>query len=81
MSISPGPEPSLPGPWGEDGVSALVAALDSAPSAVYFLTSAAEPVWANARARAIGSWLRTGSPSRRASASTLSRTGDRSPTW
>ena len=54
MSASPGPEPSVPGPPGEAGVAALVAALDSAPAAVYFLTSAAEPVWANERARKLG---------------------------
>jgi hypothetical protein len=54
MSASPGPEPSVPGPPGEDAVAALVAALDSAPAAVYFLTSAAEPVWANERARKLG---------------------------
>ena len=54
MSASPGPEPSVPGPPGEEGVAALVAALDSAPAAVYFLTSAAEPVWANERARKLG---------------------------
>jgi hypothetical protein len=54
MSASTGPEPSTPGPAGEEAVSALVAALDSAPAAVYFLTSAADPVWANARARTLG---------------------------
>jgi serine phosphatase RsbU (regulator of sigma subunit)/anti-sigma regulatory factor (Ser/Thr protein kinase)/anti-anti-sigma regulatory factor len=54
MSVSPGSEPSVPGPAGEEAVAALVAALDSAPAAVYFLTSAAEPVWANARARTLG---------------------------
>ena len=54
MSASPGPEPSVPVSAGEEAVSTLVAALDSAPAAVYFLTSAAEPVWANSRARALG---------------------------
>jgi serine phosphatase RsbU (regulator of sigma subunit)/anti-sigma regulatory factor (Ser/Thr protein kinase) len=54
MSASPGPEPSAPGSAGDEAVAALVAALDSAPAAVYFLTSAADPVWANARARTLG---------------------------
>src|SRR3954451_2739650 len=54
MSASSGPEPSFPGPAGDEAVATLVAALDSAPAAVYFLTSAAEPVWANAQARALG---------------------------
>ena len=54
MSTSPGgpPPPDAPG---DDAVAALVAALESAPAAIYFLAAgAADPVWANARARAKG---------------------------
>lgn len=54
MSSTSGPEPSLPGPAGDAAVAALVTALESAPAAIYCLTAAAEPVWANARARALG---------------------------
>jgi anti-sigma regulatory factor (Ser/Thr protein kinase)/anti-anti-sigma regulatory factor len=54
MSQSRGPEPSFPGPAGVEAVSALVTAMESAPAAIYCFTAAAEPVWANARARAIG---------------------------
>ena len=54
MSTTSGPEPSLPGVAGDAAVAALVAAMESAPAAIYCLTAAAEPVWANARARALG---------------------------
>jgi anti-anti-sigma factor len=54
MSTGPGSVPPLPGPAGEAGTAALVAAMESAPAAIYCLTAAAEPVWANARARALG---------------------------
>ncbi|MCW2532577.1 MAG: Fused histidine kinase/SpoIIE-like protein, partial [Blastococcus sp.] len=61
MSASPGPEPSLPGPAGDAAAAALVTAMESAPAAIYCLTAAAEPVWANARARALGT-KRSGFP-------------------
>ncbi|TFV85640.1 SpoIIE family protein phosphatase [Blastococcus sp. CT_GayMR16] len=54
MSTTPGSEPSLPGPAGDAAAAALVTAMESAPAAIYCLTSAAEPVWANARARQLG---------------------------
>src|SRR5215207_11618164 len=54
MSASPGPEPSVPDVSGDAAVVALVTAMESAPAAIYCLTAAAEPVWANARARALG---------------------------
>ena len=54
MSPSRVPEPSVPGFTGQEAVSALVAAMESAPAAIYCLTAAAEPVWANARARTLG---------------------------
>jgi anti-anti-sigma factor len=53
MSASTGPEPSHPS-FGDAAAFALVTALESAPAAIYCLTSAAEPVWANAQARALG---------------------------
>jgi anti-anti-sigma factor len=40
---------------GAAGAAALVAAMEAAPAAIYFLTGSADaPVWANARARALG---------------------------
>ncbi|UOY02162.1 SpoIIE family protein phosphatase [Blastococcus sp. PRF04-17] len=54
MSTGPGSVPPLPGPAGEAGTAVLVAAMESAPAAIYCLSAAAEPVWANARARALG---------------------------
>ncbi len=54
MSHSRGPEPSFPGAAGVEAVSALVTAMESAPAAIYCFTSADEPVWANARARSLG---------------------------
>ena len=56
MSTTPGSEPSLPGPAGDTAVAALVAALESAPAAIYCLSATAEPVWANARARQLGTY-------------------------
>jgi anti-anti-sigma factor len=55
MSASPGNVPAPPGPAGDEGSAVLVAALETAPVAIYCLSAvAAEPVWANARARALG---------------------------
>ena len=54
MSATTGPEPSHPRPSWDAAASALIAALESAPSAIYCLSSAADPVWANAQARALG---------------------------
>jgi anti-anti-sigma factor len=54
MSATPGFEPPAPGPAGDTAVAALVAALESAPAAIYCLSAEAETVWANARARALG---------------------------
>jgi anti-anti-sigma factor len=54
MSTTSGSEPQAPGPAGDTAVAALVAALESAPAAIYCLSATAEPVWANARARSLG---------------------------
>jgi anti-anti-sigma factor len=54
MNVTPGPEPFTAGPGGDEAVAALVAAMESAPAAIYCLSTAAEPVWANARARSLG---------------------------
>ena len=55
MTSSPGNPPPLPGSDGDEGIAALVATLESAPAAIYVLSAtSAEPVWANARARRLG---------------------------
>src|SRR5215217_6275826 len=54
MSTTAGTEPPVPGPAGDTAVAALVAALESAPAAIYCLSAKGEPVWANARARSLG---------------------------
>src|SRR4051794_17558057 len=54
MSHSSGGEPSFSAAAGGEAVSALVTAMESAPAAVYCFSLAREPVWANARARALG---------------------------
>src|SRR4051812_455510 len=54
MSASPGDAPP-PTPPGDAGAAALVEAMEAAPAGIWFLAgAAAEPVWANARARALG---------------------------
>jgi anti-anti-sigma factor len=54
MSATQGSVPPAPPP-GDPGSAALVAALESAPAAIYCLKGrAAEPVWLNARARELG---------------------------
>src|SRR3954468_12599126 len=56
MSVSPGSVPPRPAHAGDAGARALIAAMEDAPSAIFCLTKAeGEPVWANARARAMGS--------------------------
>ena len=52
MNARSDPEPSPPGPGGNEAV--LVSALESAPAAIYCFTAAGKPVWENARARALG---------------------------
>jgi anti-anti-sigma factor len=55
MTSTPGSRPPLPAISGDEGVRALVAAMETAPAAIYVLSAtAAEPVWANARARELG---------------------------
>jgi len=55
MTSSPDIPPPLPGPSGDEGVSALVAAMETAPAAVYVVSAAADqPLWVNARARHLG---------------------------
>jgi serine phosphatase RsbU (regulator of sigma subunit)/anti-sigma regulatory factor (Ser/Thr protein kinase)/anti-anti-sigma regulatory factor len=51
MNTSVDPQPPL-GAAGDEAV--LVAALESAPAAIYCFTAAGEPIWANARARSVG---------------------------
>jgi anti-anti-sigma factor len=55
MSGSHGSSPPMHGPTGDPGSAVLVAAMESAPEAIYCLAaSAVHPIWANARARALG---------------------------
>jgi len=54
MSTGPGSLPPAPGTAGDPGTAALVAAMEDAPAAIYCVGATAEPVWANARARALG---------------------------
>jgi anti-anti-sigma factor len=54
MTPSPGSLPPLPASTGDEGARALAAAMETAPAAIYVLDAAAEPVWANARARRLG---------------------------
>jgi anti-anti-sigma factor len=58
MSTGPGSLPPRPGPAGDAGSAALVEAMETAPAAMYCV-SAGDPVaiWANARARALGTRL------------------------
>src|SRR3954452_2383186 len=54
MSVSTGSAPP-PTPPENAGTAALVEAMETAPAGIWFLAGAAgEPVWANARARALG---------------------------
>src|SRR5438309_8034393 len=54
MSASPDSPPPAP-PNGDAGSAALLAAMETASAAVYFLTGPdCSTVWANARARALG---------------------------
>jgi anti-anti-sigma factor len=57
MSASPGSEPPLPGSAGGSAATALVTAMEAAPAAMYCVDAAGRPVWANARARALGTDL------------------------
>ncbi|SNR23056.1 SpoIIE family protein phosphatase [Blastococcus mobilis] len=55
MTSSPSIPPPLPATARDEGASALVAAMETAPAAIYVLdATAAEPIWANARARDLG---------------------------
>jgi anti-anti-sigma factor len=55
MTSTPGSPPPLPASAQDEGTAALVAAMETAPAAIYVLSAAtAEPVWANARARDLG---------------------------
>ena len=55
MSASPGSVPPRSGRAVDEGARALLAAMEEAPSAIFCLTAPhAEPIWANARARALG---------------------------
>jgi anti-sigma regulatory factor (Ser/Thr protein kinase) len=55
MTSSPDSRPPLPATTADEGARALVAAMETAPAAIYVLSATStEPVWANARARALG---------------------------
>jgi anti-anti-sigma factor len=55
MSANPGSLPPASGPAGDAGAAVLVAAMEGAPAAIYCLAAGdREPVWANARARSLG---------------------------
>ncbi len=55
MTSIPGSPSPLRGPVRDEGTAALVAAMETAPAGVYVLSAASdEPVWANARARDLG---------------------------
>jgi anti-anti-sigma factor len=55
MTATPGSLPPLPRTSGDEGTAALIAAMETAPAAIYVLSAAVtEPLWANARARDLG---------------------------
>jgi serine phosphatase RsbU (regulator of sigma subunit)/anti-sigma regulatory factor (Ser/Thr protein kinase) len=55
MTSSADSPPPLPATTRDEGASALVAAMETAPAAIYVLDARApEPIWANARARDLG---------------------------
>src|SRR5690242_14991877 len=53
MSASPDAVPPTLPP-GDGGTAVLVEAMEAAPAGIWYLTGDAEPIWANARARAFG---------------------------
>ncbi len=55
MNSTPSSPSPLPGRAGGEGTDVLAAAMESAPAAIYVLSASSDaPVWANARARALG---------------------------
>jgi anti-anti-sigma factor len=55
MSASPGSLPPPPAQPGDAGAAVLLAAMESAPAAIYcFVAADRAPVWVNARARSLG---------------------------
>jgi hypothetical protein len=55
MTATPSSLPPLPPLHGDEGAAALVAAMETASAAIYVLSAGSrEPVWANARARELG---------------------------
>src|SRR4029450_3203792 len=55
MSASPGSLPPVPANAGDMGAGVLVTAMETAAAAIYCLTAGDRaPVWANARARSLG---------------------------
>src|SRR3954447_393976 len=52
--VPPGGRRGRPPPRGDVGAAVLVEAMEAAPAGLWYLTGDAEPVWANARARAFG---------------------------
>jgi anti-anti-sigma factor len=58
MDTGPSSLPPRPSPGGDAGAVALTEAMETAPAAMYCLSAAdPEPVWGNARARALGTTL------------------------
>src|ERR1700712_2769481 len=54
MSVDPGSASAGPDPTQRAGAAVLLAAMESASAAIYYLADHGRPVWANARARELG---------------------------
>jgi anti-anti-sigma factor len=54
MSVDPRRTSAVPGPTGNAGAAVLLTAMESAAAAIYYLADHLRPVWANARARELG---------------------------
>lgn len=54
MSVEPGHPATDPGPSGDAGAAVLLSAMESAGVAMYYLSDGLRLVWANARARQLG---------------------------
>jgi anti-anti-sigma factor len=54
MSVDPASGPTVPGSPGSAGATVLLAAMESASAAIYYVADGSRPVWANARARELG---------------------------
>ena len=54
MSVDPARGPAVPGSPGSTGATVLLAALEAASAAIDYVADGPRPVWANARARELG---------------------------